>query len=130
VLAGSYTVGIVVDPAFGDRLRALADQMPVWVADTPANRAAAEAYWEKDPGRPPTAGVTIFRVAPGASPEAWCAEVLEIVLEHHGPFSHDPPVTVLTIVGAQPVGELRTALTACGFGKVTAAAGGFRATAA
>ena len=35
-------VAIVVDPAFGDRLAALAARCHVWAVDTPANRAATE----------------------------------------------------------------------------------------
>lgn len=34
-------VAIVVDPDFGDGLQPLLDRMPVWIADTDANRAAA-----------------------------------------------------------------------------------------
>jgi hypothetical protein len=37
-----YGVAIVIDPNFGDRLGAIAEQMPVWIADTPANRVVAE----------------------------------------------------------------------------------------
>ena len=125
-----YTVAIVVDPNFGDRLGALAGQMPVWVADTPANRAAAEAYWQMEPGRAHTTGVTTFRVDPEDAPEGWCSDVLGTVVEHHGVYSHDPPVTALEIVGARPVAALRAALEAYGFGQVSAAEGGFRASAA
>jgi hypothetical protein len=34
-------VAIVVDLDFGDGLQRLLDRMPVWIADTDANRAAA-----------------------------------------------------------------------------------------
>jgi hypothetical protein len=35
-------VGVVVDPNFGERVEALAEQMPVWIVDTPVNRGAVE----------------------------------------------------------------------------------------
>jgi hypothetical protein len=38
----SELVGVVVDPAFGDKLAELSKGMPVWIADTVINRRAAE----------------------------------------------------------------------------------------
>jgi len=39
-----YTLAIVVDPEFGgERLIELLDRMPVWIADTEANRVAADS---------------------------------------------------------------------------------------
>lgn len=37
-------VAIVVDPGFGDRLSSLADQMPVWIADTPTIEPSLNRY--------------------------------------------------------------------------------------
>jgi hypothetical protein len=100
--ASEYTVGIVVDPTFGERIHTLAPKMPLWIVDTPINRAAAESHWRQQPED----SVTTFKVNPGASPEDWCAGVLGTVIEHHGDYSHDPPVSSLEIIGAQPVGSL------------------------
>src|SRR6266446_5955338 len=36
-----YKVYVVVDRAFGDRLHELRTSIPVWIVDTPLNRAAA-----------------------------------------------------------------------------------------
>ena len=44
MVVSECVVGIVVDPAFGERLHAIIGRMPVWVADTPPNRAAAETH--------------------------------------------------------------------------------------
>jgi len=41
--AAVSTVAIVVDPQFGERLIELLDRMPVWIADTEANRVAADS---------------------------------------------------------------------------------------
>ncbi|HKY29322.1 MAG TPA: hypothetical protein VJM12_15385 [Pyrinomonadaceae bacterium] len=41
------TVAIVVDPDFGERLLSLANEMPVWIADTSTNRIIAESLWSR-----------------------------------------------------------------------------------
>ena len=128
--ASAYVVAIVVDPGFGERLHSLTGHMPVWVVDTPTNRVAAQAYWQAHPGETHITGVTTFRVEPVRSPEEWCTEMLGTVLEHHGEYSHNPPVSILEVFGARPVAELRAALAECGFSDVAATADGFRARAA
>jgi hypothetical protein len=130
VSEATYTVGIVVDPAFGDHLGALAQRMPVWVVDTPANRATAEAHWRAHPGASAATGLTTFRVDIEDRPERWCAEVLGTVVEHHGVYSHDPPVTVLLIIGARPGPDLREALAGFGFACLADTPDGFEARAA
>jgi len=76
------TVVIVVDPDFGDRLAEL--QAPIWVADTSVNRPAAQRFWRDHPGRSHDDGVTTFVVDAALQPEKWCAEILDVVDEHHG----------------------------------------------
>jgi hypothetical protein len=125
-----YVVGIVVDPSFGERLHSVIARMPTWVVDTPANRAAAEAHWKTQAGETHTIGLTTFRVDPGQGPEEWCAEVLGLVIEHHGEYSHDPPVSVLEVIGARPVEQLVNALADYGFAQVSPTPEGFTARAA
>jgi hypothetical protein len=45
-----YAVAIVVDPGFGDRLLSLAERLPVWAVESPANRRVS--YEVKAPGSP------------------------------------------------------------------------------
>jgi hypothetical protein len=130
-MSGSeYTVGIVVDATFGERLHALAARMPTWVADTPPNRAAAEAHWRTHPGEAHTNGITTFRVDAGLAPEEWCAGILGTVIEHHGEYSHTPPVSILEVIGAQPLEPLVGTLGYYGFTLVSPTPEGFRARAA
>jgi hypothetical protein len=100
----SYTVGIVVDAAFGDRLLDLALRMPVWIVDTPANRASAETYWRTNPGRSHTEAVTTFKCELSCAPEEWCAGVLS------------------------DIEKLRTAFNGYGFAVFSEHPDGFRAT--
>lgn len=120
-----YTVGIVVDATFGERLHALMARMPTWIADTPLNRAAAEAHWRTHPGEAHTNGITTFRVDAARAPEDWCAGILGAVIEHHGEHSHSPPVSVLEVIGAQPLKPLVGALGDYGFTQVEPYARGF-----
>ena len=122
-----YTVAIVVDPAFGDQLPALAARVPVWIADTPVNRAAAERSWQADEPMPRPTGVTTFRITEKTSPEEWCASILGTVIEHHGEYSQHPPVSVLEIIGAAPTEALGAALARYGFTNLERAPLGFRA---
>ena len=122
-----YLVAVVVDPMFGDRLFSVAAQMPVWIADTPKNRVAAEQHWASHPGQSHNRGVTTFKVDLNASPEDWCAAVLSNVDLHHGRLSQDPPYEALEVFGATPTLALRAALSSFGFRQVTVREGGFRA---
>jgi len=122
-----YAVALVVDPVFGERLFSIAARMPVWVADTPKNRTAAEQHWASHPGQAHTEGVTTFKVDPDARPEDWCAGVLSAVNLHHGRWSHAPPYGVLEVFGATPTPALRAALSTLGFHDITERDDGFRA---
>jgi hypothetical protein len=113
-----YRVGIVVHPDYGEHLRTLAARMHVWVADTPVNRAVAERLWAERPTYSAEAGVTTFRVDAGAESHVWAASVLGAIQDHHGEYSHDPPVDAVEIHGAVLTGELRAALAAHGFTQV------------
>lgn len=123
----SYAVGIVVDPAFGGRLGVLAERMPVWLAATPANQAAAKAHWRSHSPGSRGSGVTTFRVDDREGPKEWLAGILATVIEHHGEHSHTPPVNVLLILGVEPEPDLRKELASHGFHRVTTIPEGFEA---
>jgi hypothetical protein len=57
---GNLTLTIVVDPEFGDRLSEPAEHGPVWLAQTPTNRAAAVRWWNAHSPPGATQGVTTF----------------------------------------------------------------------
>ena len=123
-------MGIVVDPDFAERVHFLAHEMPVWIVDTAVNWAAAESHWRQEPDKKSTNGITTFKVDPMASPEDWCAGVLDTVIEHHGEYSHDPPVSSLEVIGAQPAASLIAILAERGFAELKPTRNGFRASAA
>src|SRR5262249_1936725 len=107
--AAPYVVGVVLDTAFGVRLTKLAATMPVWIVDTPINRAAAEDVWRYHRGQPHTEGVTTFAVDSNQEPEEWLLGVLETVDLHHGIHSHTPPYSAIEVIGVHLTHQLRAA---------------------
>jgi hypothetical protein len=107
----SYRVAIVVDAAFGARLAALAERVHVWIRSSPANLAAAESVWRSRTNLPSSldAGARTFTCAAGASPEEALLGVLESVDLHHGEYSHDPPWSVLEVLGCAPTAAVEVA---------------------
>ncbi len=126
----AYSVALVVDPAYGDRLGALAVAMPVWIADTPTNRAAAEALWRRAPSSIPhtaSGAITTFQVQPSESRSAWARSILGDIDLHHGEYSHMPPYSALEVIGTEVTDDLREALSEYGLTEVESREDGFRA---
>jgi hypothetical protein len=117
-------VAIVVDPDFGDRLLSLAKEMPVWIADTPANRSRAESFWSRSDSAHPT--LTTFRVA-GNDAAEWCRTILPQVDLHHGEYSQSPAYDSIEVFGVSATPNLRDAFSDYGFTISTERADGFRA---
>ena len=122
------TVTIVVDPEFGDRLVDAADGGPVWVAQTPVNRAAAVQWWNAHPRPAEHQGVTTFLVERGASPESWLLDVLGTVDMHYGGHgAQERQYSAVQVWGAAVTPEVRAAFEELGYPRIEALPGGFRA---
>jgi hypothetical protein len=124
VTESNSTVAIVVDPEFGDRLLSLATQMPVWIADTPANRLSAESVRSNDASH--QTNVTTF-VVTGGDASDWCRMILPQVDLHHGKYSQSPPYRALEVFGAQASADLRRVFSKYGFTISAERSDGFRA---
>jgi hypothetical protein len=120
-----HRVAIVVDPAFGNALDALANRLHVWVCSSPANRRAAEEHstW----GRPPSAecGITTFKVESGESPEAMLLAILPDVDLHHGRLSHPSGWEAIEVYGMVPTDATRAALREYGVNRFAITEWGF-----
>jgi len=128
VMSSPYVVAVVVCVDFAEQLDELANRMPVWIADTPPNRAAAKKVWAAHPGQTHLNGVTTFKVDASSTAEVWLASILADVDLHHGSHSHDPPYSAVEIFGAQLTLHLRRAFEEFGLTTFVERPGGFVAT--
>jgi hypothetical protein len=132
VLDSALVVALVVDSEYGARLDALSVAMPVWIADTPTNRAAAEALWRRAPesiSHIAPGAITTFRVRLSEPPSAWALSVLGEIDLHHGEYSQTPAYNALEVIGTEATSDLRKALEEYGLSEFKSRAGGFRASA-
>jgi len=102
----TYRVTLIVDRNYGEELRRIPLGEPVWIIDTPTNHAAIQEFWQDPERQDYLAGVTSFTADDGIPANEVVLDMLDTVYEHHGPFSHDPPVDALRIVGAERTREI------------------------
>lgn len=122
-----YSVSVVLDRSFGSRLSDLLATGPVWIVDSPVNRAVAEKLWAQFPSRSHLEGATTFKAEEADSPEEMLIGHLGTIDLHHGFYSADPPYTVLEIVGTPLTARIEAALSDLGFDSFAATSDGFRA---
>lgn len=122
-----YCVFVVLDVEYGSRLQELLEGGPVWIVDTPINRAAAQSVWAESPQRDRLEGVTVFSATDLASPEYSLINELDMIDLHHGIHSADPPHTVIEIIGVPVTDGIKTELSHYGFNEFHPTAAGFRA---
>ena len=105
------TVAIILDPDFGAQLSELASRMPVWVVDTPGNRASIESEWARRRRDGAERELSVFRMIDGLSPADHIAALLRTIDAHHGASSDDGPFATLLVFGATadaaPVAAIR-----------------------
>ena len=117
----AHRVAIIVDPDYGARATDVASRCHTWIVISPTNRAVtaprrADAFSLE-------AGFTDFEGA--ETPEDSLISVLAVVELHHGEYSHDPPVSVLEVIGTPPTRPILDELDGLGFDAVDLTAEGF-----
>jgi hypothetical protein len=125
--AGSPCVSVVLDREYGTRLSQLVLNGPVWIVDTPTNRAAAEMFWKAFPDRQHPDGVTVFKSKNTGSAETTLLANLYTIDLHHNAYSSDPPYTALEVIGTSLSEKIKTELSEYGFDEFLATSEGFRA---
>jgi hypothetical protein len=128
VLAASpYTVIIVVDRRFGERLAQIETGVPVWIVDTPENRAVVQSRWEPPPSRSHLTGITTFTDLTSASPEELLLAEFSTIDLHHGSYSANPPYSRVEVIGTALSDRVAEELRSYGFDEFRAGPGGFTA---
>ena len=122
-----YSVTVVLDREFGQRLRELVDEGPVWVVDSPVNRDTAHKLWAEFPDRSHLNGITVFKAAAGRSGEQILTDEIDTIDLHHGVYSANPAYTVIRVLGCELNAEVEGSLSGYGFDSFTRNANGFEA---
>ena len=102
-----YIVHIVVDDKFGKKLRELPYREPAWIVDSPINKVIIKELWDIRPDEDYMEGITSFIYDKGESPEDRFMGILESVMDHHGPYSHDPPCSKINVIGAKLTEQIK-----------------------
>lgn len=126
-MSKDYRISVVVDREYGAQLADLAQTGPVWIVDTPPNRAAAERIWAAAPRLSHLQGVTTFKFAPESSDQDILMSQLNTIDLHHSEYSSDPPYTILEIIGTHLTSRLKAELSEFGFHEFEETSYGFRA---
>lgn len=111
----NYTIGLVLDGSFGERLLQVAATMHVWALDSALNRAVAERYWAANSDKTPERGITLFKQSGGFHSPEDVVPILDNIELHHGQDSHTPPVSTLEIFGCTARGPVIDALGVAGY---------------
>jgi hypothetical protein len=118
-----HRVAIVLDPNYAERIVELARECHVWLVTSASNDPVVAVLWRDDRAYSLEEGVTTFSAA--ETPEASFISILEEVEVHHGDYSHDPPLSVIEVIGLEPTEAVRDELSSYGFGDIELSAEGF-----
>lgn len=121
------TVAIVLDENFGAALQQLAERMPVWIVDSPGNRAAIEGEWTRRRRDGVERELSVFRLIDGLSPADHIVALLRAIDAAHGPAAQESPFTTLLVCGATPDPQLAAAIRSAGGSTPHATSDGFSA---
>jgi hypothetical protein len=126
-MTAPYTVCIVVDRNFGEKLAEPPRGVPVWIVDTACNKTVARRLWKERPDEGHLTGITTFNDMESSSPEQLLIAELDTIDLHHGAYSADPPYGVLEVFGTRLTEHAKHALRAYGFAEFHEESTGFTA---
>jgi hypothetical protein len=119
------SVLVIVDPAFGEKLRAVPAGQPVWIVMSSANEPVVRSLWANQASPDHLTEITGFRFNEHVSAEDRFLAELGAIDLHHGPYSSPSPYTEIAVRGARPTADVRAALSEFGFTDVTEMEDGF-----
>src|SRR5258707_5607422 len=116
---------VVVDPNYGDRLETTSHIAPVWVVDSPQNKAACKRLWHAHPtsDHREKGSVTCYNVTDADARLANLINVLPDLEEHHREFSG---VFTLEVIGLKLTDSVIRTLRELGFSSFSEAPEGFQ----
>jgi hypothetical protein len=123
-----YSVSVVLDREFGERIYELMKMGPVWAVDSIANRETAQKIWNESPSRDHLNGVTVFDAPTDHAPEQLLIGEMDTIDLHHGVYSADPAYSVLHVAGCGLSPSVQEKLSEFGFDSFIQTPLGFEAT--
>jgi hypothetical protein len=90
----------------------------------PENEAVAQRIWNQPGEHSLDSGVTLFQPS-GRGPDEDCLSIIDTIEEHHGEHSHDPPLTIVEVFGANATAKVRNEFAALGFRRLEPSPSGF-----
>lgn len=125
MVAVPYKVYVVVEREFGEQLAKLPPDAPIWIVNTPPNRAVAERLWKERNQEGHLTGITTFNDLKASSSEDLLVSELDTIDLHHGSYSAHPPHTILEVLGAPLSDRIKTELSLYGFDEFHSTTVGF-----
>ncbi|MTK63019.1 MAG: hypothetical protein F8N15_00350 [Methanobacterium sp.] len=119
---------IVLDPNFGERLKEIWRDQPVWIVMSSVNDPVIQSIWADSPGQSHLTGVTGMPCYESRGAEGCFLAYLDDIDLHHGPYSTKTPYTALKVIGAPLTSAIRCALSELGFVTFSEDTEGFDAT--
>ncbi|GAB2878617.1 hypothetical protein GCM10027277_54790 [Pseudoduganella ginsengisoli] len=96
-------VALVLEPMFGNECMTQLERMPVWIIDSPQNRAAVEKI--RKAGVLDESGVTTFQPREGESLVMACERIVQSLDDHYNERSQTPGYSELAVIGVS-LGEV------------------------
>jgi len=91
------------------------------------NKVIIKELWEARADENHTEGITSFIYDEADPPEKRFMGILDSMIEHHGPYSHDPPCSKVNVIGAELTDQIRNFLSEYDFTKFEITKLGFTA---
>jgi len=127
MIVREHRVALVVAASSGTQLEELASKYHVWAVRSAENEAVARRVWNQernDGSNPLDSGVTLFEPQ-GTTHEDVCLSIIGEIADHHGEYSHDPPLSVVEVYGMHLTERIRDGFAALGFPRFEPSVDGF-----
>lgn len=121
----TYQVHVVIDPNYGDAIRDLPIGEPAWIVDSPDNHPVIVSIMHECTSSDYLTGISSFKYDTQTQPEDRLIGILSTVDVHHGEYSHDPPYSILNIIGVEWSQKIQKELSKFGFTDHEATPNGF-----
>ncbi len=105
----------MVDPRYGERIRSLPVGEPAWIVDSTENHPVILSIWKERGTLDQFSGITSSKFDADTQPDDWLIAELWTIDLHYGEYSHDPPYSILNVLGVDWSEKIQDELSRFGF---------------